>query len=307
MARRATTSVRRGNQGGAVEAAVVPALSPDKAADRRTLISSLEAIQNEHGYLPEAALRELSARTQFSLLDIYGVASFYRAFTLKPRGKHILTVCMGTACHVRGGPAIVETFATQLGISPGETTPDRLFTLETVNCLGACALGPIVVADGHYFSNVKTRMVKDILRKVRDGLCGQDDETGEGIFLLCARCPACGASLLDSEQGLEGQPAILLASRSDGAAGWVRLSACHGRSATAFERKPPEQAEATYACPHCSASVMAQENCLACEAPVASLPVQGGGRLRVCARVGCGERELDVGGAPVAVSDAFPS
>ena len=118
------------------------------------IISILEDIQAEYSYLPEEALRIVSEETGRSLVDIYGVATFYKAFSLKPRGKHLVSVCLGTACHVRGGQAIASEFLRQLGIKPGETTADRLITLDTVNCLGACALGPIVVVDGHYFSNV---------------------------------------------------------------------------------------------------------------------------------------------------------
>ena len=134
------------------------------------LIATLEELQSQYGYLPEKVLRTVSERTGRSLVDIYGVATFYRSFTLQPRGKHLISACLGTACHVRGAPRIVEEFERQLGINVGETTPDKEFTLETVNCLGACALGPVVVIDGHYFSNVDTAGVKRILKKARAGL-----------------------------------------------------------------------------------------------------------------------------------------
>ena len=113
------------------------------------LISVLEKIQAKYSYLPEDALRAVAEETGRSLVDIYGVATFYRGFSLKPRGKHLVSVCLGTACHVRGGPAIAEEVQRQLDIKTGETTSDNEFTLETVNCVGACALGPFVIADGH--------------------------------------------------------------------------------------------------------------------------------------------------------------
>jgi NADH:ubiquinone oxidoreductase subunit E len=138
--------------------------------DGHGLIAVLEGIQREYGYLPEKALRTVGERTGRSLVDIYGVATFYRSFSLQPRGKHLISACLGTACHVRGAARIVEEFERQLRIKAGETTPDKQFTLETVNCLGACALGPIVVIDGHYFSNVDTAGVKRILNKARAGL-----------------------------------------------------------------------------------------------------------------------------------------
>src|SRR5512136_3102081 len=121
---------------------------------RGGLISILEDIQARYSYLPEEALRVVARKTGHSLVDVYGVATFVRSFSLKPRGKHLLSVCLGTACHVRGGEAIAEEVQHQLAIKAGGTTPDKEITFETVNCLGACALGPIVVVDGHYFSNV---------------------------------------------------------------------------------------------------------------------------------------------------------
>ncbi|HUS47294.1 MAG TPA: NAD(P)H-dependent oxidoreductase subunit E [Phycisphaerae bacterium] len=134
------------------------------------LISILEDIQDTYGYLPQAALIIVAHETGQALVDIYGIATFYRSFSLKPRGKHLVSACLGTACHVRGAPRVVDELQQQLGIKAGETTPDRLFTLETVNCLGACALGPVVVIDGHYFPNVKTSKVRQILDKARAGL-----------------------------------------------------------------------------------------------------------------------------------------
>lgn len=131
-----------------------------------SLIATLEEIQAEHGYLSEEALRAVSAQTGRSLVDVYGVATFYHSFSLKPRGKHLICACLGTACHVRGAPSIVEEFERCLGVRAGETTSDGEFTLETVNCLGACALGPIVVVDGRYFSNVDPAGVKDIVAKL---------------------------------------------------------------------------------------------------------------------------------------------
>ena len=143
--------------------------APKKAASSG-LISILEDIQGKYGYLPQGALVAVADKTNRSLVDIYGVATFYKSFSLIPRGKHLISVCLGTACHVRSAPVIVEEFERQLGINAGSTTEDREFSLETVNCLGACALGPIVVADGHYFSNVNTSNVNVILIKTRAGL-----------------------------------------------------------------------------------------------------------------------------------------
>ena len=142
---------------------------------RGELMAVLGDIQDQYGYLPQEALEILADATGRSLVDIYGLATFYRSFTLQPRGKHLVTACLGTACHVRGAPRVVKELARQLGVKPGETTSDRQFTLETVNCLGACALGPIVVIDGHYFSNVTSPKVKGMLQKAQAGLLQIED------------------------------------------------------------------------------------------------------------------------------------
>ena len=150
------------------------------------LITTLEAVQSEYGYLPEEALRTIADTNGHSLVDVYGVATFYSSFSLKPRGKHIVSVCLGTACHVRGGPMVLEELERELGISAGETTADGEFTLEAVNCLGACALGPIVALDGEFHPNVSTAKVKGILAKAQDKLY----ELEEGLE------PAMAASAL---------------------------------------------------------------------------------------------------------------
>ena len=136
---------------------------------RGALIAVLDAIQTEYGYLPEVALRAVAGATGRPLVDLYAVATFYRSFSLRPRGRHCIHVCLGTACHVRGAPAVLEELERRLGIRAGETTPDGEFTLETVNCLGACALGPIVAAGGRYFSQVTVAKVKAVLREIRSG------------------------------------------------------------------------------------------------------------------------------------------
>lgn len=138
---------------------------------RGSLISVLDEIQRVYGYLPESALRMVAGSMNQSLADIYGVATFYRSFSLQPRGENVISVCLGTACHVRHAPRIAEEFERRLGIRAGETTCDGKFTLETVNCLGACALGPIVVVNGRYFSNVGLAKVKEILADAREGAC----------------------------------------------------------------------------------------------------------------------------------------
>lgn len=127
----------------------------------------LHRVQKEYGYIPPESISEMSRHLKISEGEIFGVLTFYKAFTLEPRGKHLITICMGTACHVRGAPMILDEFKRRLGIEPGETTEDKSFTLETVNCVGACALGPIIISDGTYHGQMKMREVDKIIKKFK--------------------------------------------------------------------------------------------------------------------------------------------
>ncbi len=131
-----------------------------------SIIAALEAIQQRYSYLPSEALVLASDLFGVPLSQIYSVATFYNAFSLKPKGKHCLHVCMGTACHVRGSLQVLDRLESKLGIQAGETSRDHLFTLETVNCLGACALGPIVVTDGEYSGQMNSQKVDRLLKTI---------------------------------------------------------------------------------------------------------------------------------------------
>lgn len=135
------------------------------SSEKEALISILQDIQEEYNYLPQEALRIVSENLGIPLIDIFGVATFYRTFSLEPRGKHLVTVCVGTACHVRGGFKILDEFEKKLKIQAGETTEDRHFSLETVACLGCCAIGPVVVVDKDYYAQTTIRNVSSILKK----------------------------------------------------------------------------------------------------------------------------------------------
>lgn len=131
------------------------------------LIEVLQDVQKEYNYLPEDVLRTVSDRLNVALIEVFRVANFYKAFTLRPRGRHLLTVCMGTACHVRGAPKFLDEVLGQLKLSPGETTEDGEITVETVNCLGACALGPVVVLDGKYYDHMTTQKLRNLIQQTR--------------------------------------------------------------------------------------------------------------------------------------------
>ena len=135
--------------------------------DRSQLISILQDIQAAYRYLPRKALEQVSEKMEIPLTQVYSVATFFRSFTLEPRGKHTINVCTGTACHVRGAMRVLEEAERELGITRGHTTKDKQFTLETVNCVGACALGPITVVDGEYSGQMKPDKVKALLNKYR--------------------------------------------------------------------------------------------------------------------------------------------
>jgi NADH:ubiquinone oxidoreductase subunit E len=131
------------------------------------LIMILQEIQADLHYLPKEALERVSAKMDLAMSQIYGVATFYKAFSLEPRGRHHICVCTGTACHVRNSQSIVEKLERDLKVERGHTTPDGEFTLETVNCVGACALGPVVVADEKYWGHLTVSDVEPMLESLR--------------------------------------------------------------------------------------------------------------------------------------------
>jgi len=137
--------------------------------DQKELIHILHRIQSQYTYILPQAISRISKQLKISESEIYGVLTFYKAFSLEPRGKHLVTVCTGTACHVRGAPMIVDELKRKLDVEVEGTTEDNLFTLETVNCLGACALGPIVVIDGEYHGQMKISEVDKLIEKYKSG------------------------------------------------------------------------------------------------------------------------------------------
>ena len=131
--------------------------------DRTQVVSVLQDIQDEDRYLSQESLTYVAQALDMPRSQVYGLATFYRAFSLEPRGEHTIVVCTGTACHVRGAPRLVDELSRRLAVAPGATTADRKFTLETVNCLGACALGPLVVVDGNYHGQMSPNKVDGLL------------------------------------------------------------------------------------------------------------------------------------------------
>ncbi len=134
--------------------------------NQRELIHILHTFQSELGCISPEAISAAARHLKISESEIYGVLTFYKAFSLQPRGKHVITICMGTACHVRGAPRVLDQFARQLDVEPGQTRADNLYTLETVNCVGACALGPIAITDGEYHGEIKASAVEKVIRNL---------------------------------------------------------------------------------------------------------------------------------------------
>jgi len=133
--------------------------------DASSLIQILLEIQKEHRWLPKEALEKVSRRLQVPLNRIQHIVTFYKAFSLVPKGRHEIHVCMGTACHVRGAPRVLDTVQDLTGIKPGETDGDLKFSLETVNCLGCCALGPVVEVNGKHHGKVAPAEIAGVLKK----------------------------------------------------------------------------------------------------------------------------------------------
>jgi NADH-quinone oxidoreductase subunit E len=131
--------------------------------DKSMLVGILQDIQTENGYLAEELLVETAKALDVPLSRVYSVATFFKAFSLKPRGRNLISVCMGTACHVRGAVKVLEKIEQELGIKAGQTTSDLKYTLETVNCVGACALGPMVIIGEDYHGEMTPETIAPIL------------------------------------------------------------------------------------------------------------------------------------------------
>jgi NADH:ubiquinone oxidoreductase subunit E len=262
------------------------------------VISILQDIQAKYSYLPQEALIKVAQETGKSLVDIYGVATFYKSFSLNPKGKHHVTVCLGTACHVRGGPAIGEEFQKILKIAPGQTTADEQFSLDTVACLGACALGPIVVVDGQYFSKVDKIKVKNIIKEVKEnaGKLSFDIKPDDRIFPVDVSCAYCNHSMMDSSHKIDNYPSIWVTIAFDKTHGWLRLSSLYGSPNIVSDCVLPEDIIVNLFCPHCHTELKSSNICSICEAPMVPFVVKGGGTVQVCTRNGCKNHMLEVNG-----------
>jgi NADH-quinone oxidoreductase subunit E len=148
-----------------IEISKVEAIIEKQSLSHRWLIANLLEIQDEFQYLPRDSMRYVADRMNVPIIQVHQVAEFYKVFKLEPPGKHLISICRGTACHVRGGETLIGAIYDLLEIDPGGTTRDQQFTLDVVNCLGCCALGKVMVIDGDYYVNVSASSVEGILNK----------------------------------------------------------------------------------------------------------------------------------------------
>ena len=146
---------------------VLDSVLDGRRSQPQQLIEVLQDIQQSEGWISREAIETVADELGVPLMEVYRVANFYKAFHLEPRGRNVITICMGTACHVRGANPLLEQALSLLGVSPGETTADGLFTVDAVNCLGACALAPLIIHNGAYFPNMSPAKLRAMIRNIQ--------------------------------------------------------------------------------------------------------------------------------------------
>ncbi|MBR6411456.1 MAG: NAD(P)H-dependent oxidoreductase subunit E [Clostridia bacterium] len=151
-----------------VAVAKIEAICDRYAAEQTPLIMILSDVQKEYGYIPLEVQEVISKRTGISVAEIYGVVTFYSLFSLEPKGKYVIGCCLGTACFVKGAQNIIDKFCEILGIQPGQTTPDGLFSIDALRCIGACAAAPAVSINGQVYARVKVDDVPNIIKSYRE-------------------------------------------------------------------------------------------------------------------------------------------
>lgn len=155
------------NTASHVEFNKVDAILKKHPSQKSSLIAILQDIENKYRYLPSWALQYVSKKLGVPLIQVFGVASFYDAFHLTPQGKHLIRVCLGTACYLKGSNRVLEALENELDVKDGQTTPDLKYTIQSVRCLGACALAPVMIIDDHYYDKMTPLKVARILKQVK--------------------------------------------------------------------------------------------------------------------------------------------
>ncbi|MCF0229010.1 MAG: NAD(P)H-dependent oxidoreductase subunit E [Parasporobacterium sp.] len=153
------------------------------------LMMILSDIQNEYGYIPLEVQELVSDKTGISVAEIYGVVTFYSFFSLTPKGKYVIGCCLGTACYVKGAQAVLDAFSDELGIKAGGTTPDGMFTLDALRCLGACGIAPAVSINGKVYPKVAEKDVPSIIQSIKDNEAAPAPKAAEAAPAKAAKAP----------------------------------------------------------------------------------------------------------------------
>lgn len=255
--------------------------------EKGLLISILQDIQEQNNYLPKETLIRVSEKLNIPLIQVYSVATFFKAFTLQPRGKNIIKVCVGTACHVRDSATILDKIERELDIKAGETTKDMMFTLETVNCLGACALGPIVVVNNEYHGQVTLKKVEEVLKKY------ETKKQVIGWLKVSAPCIYCGKSMMDEDFIIDEYPSVKVIIESEGERGELHLSSLYGSYNVESNIELQDGKIFRFYCPHCEQELTSTRLCDKCNAPMVAFKFVGGGTIKICSRYGCKKHYLE--------------
>ncbi|MDW5299682.1 MAG: NADH-quinone oxidoreductase subunit NuoE [Sedimentibacter sp.] len=141
--------------------------------EKRFTLAILQDVQKKYGFIPRETMTYIAEYLSLPVSDIYSMATFYKALSLKPKGKYIIKICNGTACHIRGSNVLIEAVTEELNIRPGETTDDGLFSIEIVNCLGACALAPVMVIDDKYYGGMTKEKVKLVIKEYKEAVINE--------------------------------------------------------------------------------------------------------------------------------------
>ena len=150
-----------------MESSEIDAIIKRYRGKESAILAILQDIQTKEKYLPKDVLEQVSQKMHIPMTQVFRIATFYNALSIKPRGRHKVDVCLGTACHVRGGPKIIDKLKRDLGIGVGETTKDKKFTLETVRCVGCCSLGPVAVIDGTVYGRLTQDKLPSMLKEFK--------------------------------------------------------------------------------------------------------------------------------------------
>ncbi len=151
----------------------IDAFLEERRSQPQQLVEALQDVQERFGYISEDSMKTVSETLGVSLMDVYSVASFYKAFAMEPRGKNVITICTGTACHVRGASMLLNQSTAQLEIEPGQISKDGLFTIEHVNCVGACALAPVVIENENHHHHMSPGKLRKLVKSIQETGTGE--------------------------------------------------------------------------------------------------------------------------------------